>query len=49
MSFTPADNADERSDDGEDPVVPKGVLRGIEDVKEGDTASKADLEDILKF
>jgi len=50
MSLTPSDDgAEKRSDDGDDPLVPKGVLRGIEDIEEGNTASKEDLEELLKF
>jgi len=30
-------------------LLSQGVLRGIEDIEEGDTASKDDLESILKF
>lgn len=29
--------------------VPIGVFEGITDVEEGNTASKEDLEDVLKF
>jgi len=50
MSLNPR-NEDDRSDgeDGEDPLVPEGVLRGIEDVEEERTASKDDIKAILKF
>ena len=37
-------------DDGENderPEVPEGVLRAIEDIAEGDTASKEELENLL--
>lgn len=40
------DGADTDSSRGE---VPEGVLRGIEDVAEGRTATKRDLEDALDF
>ena len=33
--------------DEERPEVPEGVLRGIEDVAEGNTASKEDLENLF--
>ena len=35
------------AEDGSDPQVPEGVLRGIHDIENGDTASKADLEAVL--
>ena len=41
--------AREDASDGEEPLVPEGVLRGIEDVEEGNTASKEDIESVLKF
>lgn len=47
MSLNPR-NEDDRSD-GEDPLIPEGVLRGIEDVEEERTASKEDIEAVLKF
>jgi hypothetical protein len=31
------------------PEVPEGVLRGIEDIADGETASKDDLESVLKY
>jgi hypothetical protein len=37
------------AEDGDRPKVPEGVLRGIEDLEEGRTASKEDLKDALKF
>lgn len=50
MSLSRPDNDTEDStDDGGDPLVPEGVLRGIEDIEEGNTASKEDLESVLKF
>jgi len=33
----------------ESPLVPEGVLDGIEDIKKGNTASKEDIESVLKF
>lgn len=33
----------------EGPMVPVGVLRGIEDAANGNFASKEDLDEILKF
>lgn len=48
MSLTPTDDAEKRSDDGDGPVVPEGVLRAIEDLEEGDTVSKDELESVLK-
>ena len=41
---------DDCKDDGkneERPEVPEGVLRGIEDIAEGNTASKEDLENLF--
>ena len=32
-----------------EPLIPEGVLKGIEDIEEGNTASKEDIESILKF
>lgn len=50
MSTTPVeDGAEGSSDDGRDPRVPEGVLEGIQDIEDGNTASKADLESLLKF
>ncbi|GAA0271331.1 hypothetical protein [Halobacterium noricense] len=43
---------DDRKSDAEDggrPEVPEGILRGIEDIAEGNTASKEDLESVLKY
>jgi hypothetical protein len=50
MSLNPR-KEDDRSDgeDREDPQVPEGVLRGIDDVEEERTASKEDIEAVLKF
>jgi len=42
----------EVDDSGEEavrPVVPQGVLRGIEDIDAGNTASLEDLKDATKF
>lgn len=36
-------------DEDGDPQVPEGVLRGIEDIAKGETASKEDIESVLKF
>lgn len=50
MSLTPTDDGtEEHSDDGDEPLVPEGVLRGIDDIEEGNTASKEELESLLKF
>lgn len=50
MSLNPR-KEDDRSDgeDGEDLMVPEGVLRGIADIEEERTASKEDIEAILDF
>jgi hypothetical protein len=49
MTFTPTDDdcADGTGDD-EQPAVPEGVLRGIDDIAEGETASKEDIDAVLK-
>lgn len=52
MSHAPnGRDLDGESDNGEDvePRIPFGVLRGIEDISEGNTADKDDLESVLKF
>jgi hypothetical protein len=50
MSLTQIDDgAEEPADDGDAPLLPEGVLRGIEDIEEGNTASKEDLEALLNF
>lgn len=50
MSLHPAgDDREDDAEDGDRPEVPEGVLRGIEDIAEGDTASKEDLESVLKY
>lgn len=33
----------------EETVVPKGVLRGIDSITAGDTASKKEIERLIKF
>jgi hypothetical protein len=48
------DSANHGREDGSDdeegrPELPEGVLRGIEDIDEGRTASKDDIESILNF
>jgi len=32
-----------------DVLVPEGVLRGIQDIVDGDTASTEDIEECLKY
>lgn len=49
MSLTPSNNAGEGVDNGDAPLVPEGVLRGIGDIEAGNTASKEDLDALLKF
>ena len=52
MSHAPnGRDLDGESDNGEDvePRIPFGVLRGIEDMRQGNTADKDDLESVLKF
>lgn len=50
MSLNPRNEDDQSGgEDGEDPLVPEGVLRGIEDIEEERTASKEDIEAVLKF
>ncbi|WP_165857878.1 hypothetical protein [Halonotius pteroides] len=48
MSLQPADDDTETGSEEDDPVIPAGVLRGIEDIADENTASKADLESILE-
>lgn len=43
------DGHEDEAEDGHRPEVPEGVLRGIEDIEEGRTASKEDLESVLKY
>ena len=33
----------------DEPLVPAGVLRAITDIQNGRTATKEDIEDVLKF
>lgn len=50
MSLHPAGNDREGdAEDGDRPEVPEGILRGIEDIAKGNTASKEDLKSILKY
>lgn len=52
MSYVPnGRDLDGDPDDQEEvePQTPFGVLDGIEDISERDTASKDDLESVLKF
>lgn len=50
MSSTPTENdADDESDTGDEPDVPEGVLRGIIDIRDGNTASKEDIESVLNY
>ncbi|WP_169051889.1 hypothetical protein [Halorhabdus amylolytica] len=50
MSLHPTgDDHEGDAEDEERPEVPEGVLRGIEDIAEGRTASKEDIESILKY
>lgn len=49
MSLTPAEDESSEDSNGDEPLVPEGVLRGIEDLEEENTASKDDLESLLKF
>jgi hypothetical protein len=50
MSLHPTgDDREDGAEDGDRPEVPEGVLRGIEDIDEGRTASKEDLESVLKY
>jgi len=43
------DGHEDGVEDGDRPEVPEGVLRGIEDIEEGRTASEEDLESVLKY
>jgi len=47
MSHTPADDTKTESDEGDDPVIPAGVIRGIEDIDAENTASKTVLKSVL--
>lgn len=46
-----ADTEDSTGDEDRDGVilVPRGVVSGIEDVADGDTADRCDIENVLKF
>lgn len=48
MSKTRPDSVQE-PDDEDDPQVPTEVLDAIKNLEEGDTASKDDIESVLKF
>ena len=43
------DGREDGVEDVDRPEVPEGVLRGIEDIAEGRTASKEDLQSVLKY
>ncbi|GAB3705206.1 hypothetical protein [Halorubrum pallidum] len=49
MSLSGTGNSTDSSDNGEDPLVPEGVLGGIEDIREENTASGEDIKSVLKF
>ncbi|GAB3688173.1 hypothetical protein GCM10028857_22040 [Salinarchaeum chitinilyticum] len=50
MSRSRPDDGQENGDeDPQRPEVPEGVLRGIEDIAEGRTASKEDIEALLEY
>lgn len=50
MSPKPTDDgAEKRADEDDAPLVPESVLCGIEDIGQGNTASKEDLEAVLNF
>jgi len=49
MSDTPYEDATEDCCKEDEFVVPKGLLYGIDDIDEGNTASKEDLESLLKY
>lgn len=40
---------DHEDDESREPLVPEGVLRGIQDVEAGNTVGKEGLEAILEF
>lgn len=47
---SPTSDSHERDEEGDErPVVPEGVLQGIEDIDEGRTADKEDIESVLKY
>lgn len=43
------DGNEHPTDEDGNPLVPEGVIRGINDLAEGRTASAADLDDATKF
>lgn len=43
------DHTEESINDCGNLLVPEGVLRGIKDIKERNTANKENLESVLKF
>ena len=47
--YPTGDGREDDAEDGERPEIPEGVLCGIEDIAEGRTASKEDLESLLKY
>ena len=50
MSLTPHNgHGTDGDEEVAEPKVPEGVLRGIEDIAEGRTAGKEDIESVLKF
>lgn len=49
MSLTPTEDESDDGSDGDEPLVPEGVFRGIEDIEDGNTASKEDLDSLLNF
>jgi hypothetical protein len=47
---TPSPSPSRKADGDSDlPEVPIGLLDGMDDIINGDTASKSDIEDVLKF
>ena len=47
---TPSSLPSRKADgDSDFPDVPIGLLDGMDDIINGDTASKSDIEDVLKF
>jgi len=47
MSLTPDDDVDGESEEEIEGEIPAGVLRGIEDIDDEETVTKAELESIL--
>ncbi|WP_254861657.1 hypothetical protein [Halovivax gelatinilyticus] len=47
MSSEPARKSDQSEDD--EPEVPEAVLEAIDNLAEGETASKEEIADVLKF